>query len=225
MQFFLKIRKWTALFGAVTLLLLEACAAPTLKYSNAAKYRNAAERYRQRGPSHYQGLKDVLFTIPSIPIKKIDPKYHRQIVSYNGNRPPGTIIVIPRERFLYLIQSDRKAIRYGIGVGKQGFSWSGRAIIGWKKKWPIWTPPESMIRRKPNLRKYANGMAASLKNPLGARALYLMQNGRDTLFRIHGTPNWNSIGKAVSSGCIRLLNQDIIDLYERVQSGSTVLVR
>ena len=117
-------------------------------------------------------------------------------------------------------------MRYGIGVGKAGFAWEGEAYIAWKQEWPTWTPPKEMISRKPELAKYGkDGMKPGLSNPLGARALYLFnQKGQDTLFRLHGTPEWNSIGTAASSGCIRLMNQDIIDLYERVRPGKSARV-
>ena len=137
----------------------------------------------------------------------------------------GTIVVDVSNRFLYLVQPEGKAVRYGVGVGKQGFAWSGNARIGWKKEWPTWTPPPRMIGRKPELRRWAGGMPPGLNNPLGPRALYLTKGGKDTLYRLHGTPEWWSIGTAASSGCIRLMNQDIIDLYNRVQPGAKVVVR
>ena len=115
----------------------------------------------------------------------------------------------------------------GIGVGKAGFEWSGEAHIGWKQEWPKWTPPAEMIERRPDLEKYSSdngGMPGGPTNPLGARALYLMQGNVDTLYRLHGTPQWASIGTAASSGCIRLMNQDIIDLYKRVPNGAKVVV-
>ena len=175
--------------------------------------------------SSYRAVTDGGFRLPEIPIRKIDKQYHRQIVEYKTRQKAGTIIVDVPKRFLYLVQPGGKAVRYGVGVGKQGFAWSGNATVGWKKAWPTWTPPPNMIRRKPELRKWAGGMPPGLSNPLGPRALYLMKGGRDTLYRLHGTPEWWSIGKAVSSGCIRLLNQDIIDLYNRVRPGAKVIVR
>lgn len=116
-------------------------------------------------------------------------------------------------------------MRYGIGVGREGFQWSGTARVAMKREWPMWTPPAPMIRRQPELAKWRGGMPPGLSNPLGARALYLFRNGRDTQYRLHGTPEWWSIGKEVSSGCIRLLNQDIIDLYNRTQVGAKVIVK
>ncbi len=176
--------------------------------------------------SEYGAVSDSGFAIPAIPIAKIDKKYHRQIVSYRSKEKPGTIIVDTPNRFLYLIQPGNKAVRYGIGVGKEGFAWEGEAYIAWKQKWPKWTPPREMIDRRPDLAKYGDdGMKPGLDNPLGARALYLFnQDGEDTLFRLHGTPEWASIGTAASSGCIRLMNQDIIDLFERVRPGKSTRV-
>ena len=131
-------------------------------------------------------------------------------------------------KFAYVVQPGGRAMRYGVGVGRAGMEWSGRAKIQWKKKWPTWTPPAEMIARKPELSAYSaanGGMEPGIGNPLGARALYLFQNGKDTLYRLHGSPEYWTIGTNNSSGCIRFMNQDIIDLYDRVPSGSPVLVR
>jgi len=161
----------------------------------------------------------------SHPERKIPQQYRRQIVKYQTDEAPGTIIVETREKFLYLVQPDGKAMRYGIGVGREGFGWSGTARVAMKREWPTWTPPSAMIKRQPELAKYRNGMEPGLRNPLGARALYLFNKGGDTGYRIHGTPEWWSIGKAMSSGCVRMMNQDIIDLYERAEQGAKVIVR
>ena len=176
--------------------------------------------------SEYGSVTDSGYAIPAVPISKVDKKYHRQIVTYNTKEKPGTIVVDTPKRFLYLVLPGRKAVRYGIGVGKAGFAWEGEAYIAWKQEWPTWTPPKEMIDRKPELAKYGkDGMKPGLRNPLGARALYLFnQKGEDTLLRLHGTPEWNSIGTAASSGCIRLMNQDIIDLYSRVRPGKSARV-
>jgi lipoprotein-anchoring transpeptidase ErfK/SrfK len=118
-------------------------------------------------------------------------------------------------------------MRYGVGIGREGFAWSGNGVIQWKQKWPRWKPPNEMVARQPELTKYSianGGMEPGLKNPLGARALYIFSNGEDSLYRLHGNPDWRSIGKAVSSGCVRLLNQDIIDLYDRVPQKSPIVV-
>lgn len=164
------------------------------------------------------------FKVPRVDMNTIPTEFHRQFVKHSGKYRPGTLIVDTAGRHLYLIESEDQAIRYGIGVGRAGFAWGGRARIGRKAKWPTWTPPAPMIRREPELRKWAAGMEGGPHNPLGARALYLYKGGRDTLYRLHGTNEPQSIGKAMSSGCIRLLNKDAIDLYERVGVGATVVV-
>ncbi len=173
----------------------------------------------------YSAVSDAGYTIPAIPNEKIPQQYRRQIVKYQTDEAPGTIIVETSEKFLYYVLPDGKAMRYGIGVGREGFGWSGTARVAMKREWPTWTPPAPMIKRQPELAKYRNGMGPGLKNPLGARALYLYNKGGDTGYRIHGTPEWWSIGKAMSSGCVRMMNQDIIDLHERAEQGAKVIVR
>lgn len=176
------------------------------------------------GPS-YGSVTDSGYRLPSIPTEKVPLKFQRQEVNYSTQEKPGTIIVDTGARHLYFVMKNGKAMRYGIGVGKQGFEWSGTARIGLKRTWPSWTPPKEMIKRRPELAKFADGMDPGLKNPLGARALYLFNKRGDMGYRLHGTPEWWSIGKAMSSGCIRLLNQDIIDLYKRADVGAKVIVR
>jgi lipoprotein-anchoring transpeptidase ErfK/SrfK len=155
----------------------------------------------------------------------MDPKNVRQIVNYRTPYPPGTIVVDPHARFLYLVMENNKAMRYGVGVAKAGLEFEGEAVIERKGRWPGWVPTPDMIRREPaRYGPLAKGMPGGINNPLGARALYLYKNGEDTLYRIHGTNEAWSIGKSVSSGCIRLLNQDIIDLHSRVPEGSKVVV-
>ncbi len=164
--------------------------------------------------------------VPAVNLAQIpDGKYLRQVVRYSGPEEGGTVVVDPANRFLYLVRDDRTAMRYGVGVGRAGFGWQGDAVIQYKRQWPKWTPPADMIARQPELEEFRYGMAPGIENPLGARALYLFQNGKDTLYRLHGTNEHWSIGKNVSSGCIRLLNQDVIDLYNRVPNGSRVVVR
>ena len=172
----------------------------------------------------YRAMPEERFPIPAVDVAAIDPRYLRQEVAFTTAEPVGTIIVDPNAKFLYLVQEGRQALRYGVGVGRVGFGWSGRALINMKREWPTWTPPASMIEREPRYAQYADGMEPGLDNPLGARALYLFEDGRDTLYRLHGTSEQWSIGRAVSSGCIRLFNQDIIDLYERTPLGTTVVV-
>lgn len=172
----------------------------------------------------YAALPDERFAIPAVDVSSIDPIFLRQEVSYSTDEQPGTIIVDPDARFLYLVLESGLAMRYGVGVGREGFGWTGSAVILRKAEWPTWTPPRSMIERDPSLAQYAGGMAPGLVNPLGARALYLYQNGVDTLYRLHGTNEPWSIGLAVSSGCIRMFNQDAIDLYNRTPIATRVVV-
>jgi len=160
----------------------------------------------------------------SVSIRDLNPKYKRQLVRYSMSHPAGTVVVDPDSKFLYLVLEGGYALRYGIGVGREGFGWSGTAEVARKAQWPRWTPPAEMIRRQPELEQYRKGMEPGPGNPLGARALYLYQNGRDTLYRIHGTNEPSTIGQNVSSGCIRLLNQDVVDLFERVPVGARVVV-
>jgi lipoprotein-anchoring transpeptidase ErfK/SrfK len=174
--------------------------------------------------SDYGARTDAGYRLPSVPIYKVDRKYHRQIVNYETRERPGTIIVDTSDKFLYFVLPEDKAVRYGIGVGREGFEWQGQARIAQKREWPTWTPPAAMIKRQPELAKYASGMKPGLVNPLGARAMYLFNKSGDSGYRLHGTPEWFSIGKAMSSGCIRLMNQDIIDLYDRTEVGAKVIV-
>ncbi|MBX6425249.1 MAG: L,D-transpeptidase [Variibacter sp.] len=142
----------------------------------------------------------------------------RQVVSYPSNQPPGTIVINTSERRLYFILGDGRAIRYGIGVGRPGFTWTGVKHVSAKREWPDWTPPPQMLRRRPDLPRY---MPGGPDNPLGARALYL----GSTLYRIHGSNEPETIGQAVSSGCFRLTNEDVIDLYNRVKVGAKVIIQ
>jgi lipoprotein-anchoring transpeptidase ErfK/SrfK len=172
----------------------------------------------------YGALPDEEFPVPRAAIDKIDPAFYRHVVPDPTGERPGSVVVDTAGRFLYLVREDGQAIRYGVGVGREGFLWSGRGEIAYKKKWPTWTPPSQMIERQPELEQFRYGMPPGIDNPLGARALYIFQNGKDTLYRLHGNNDPYAIGKAVSSGCIRLLDQDVIDLYGRVPVGTHVLV-
>lgn len=178
------------------------------------------------GDEIYGTVTDRGYALPAIPINRVNEKFRRQTVTYQTNEAPGTVIVNTRERHLYYVLSGGKAVRYGIGVGKAGFAWAGEAYVSWKQEWPKWHPPKEMAERKPDIAKYVEkGMDPGLSNPLGARAMYLFnEKGQDTLFRIHGTPEWASIGTAASSGCIRMINQDVIDLYSRVRPGRATKV-
>jgi lipoprotein-anchoring transpeptidase ErfK/SrfK len=174
--------------------------------------------------AEYGAKRDAGYQLPSIPIHQVPRQYHRQVVRYRTDEKPGTVIVDTKDKFLYLVMADGKAMRYGIGVGREGFEWNGTTRVAMKREWPTWTPPAEMIKRQPELAKWRNGQPGGLSNPLGARALYLFNKRGDTGYRLHGTPEWNSIGRNVSSGCVRLMNQDIIDLYNRVDIGAKVVV-
>jgi lipoprotein-anchoring transpeptidase ErfK/SrfK len=149
--------------------------------------------------------------------RQVDPRFLRQEVSYDGREAPGTVVINTRERMLYLVQGNGRAIRYGIGVGRPGFTWAGSHSITNMREWPDWRPPAEMIRRQPHLPRYMRG---GPDNPLGARAMYL----GSTLYRIHGSNEPWTIGTQVSSGCIRMRNEDVIDLYTRVRVGTRVVV-
>ena len=155
---------------------------------------------------------------------KLDKKYEPQTVKFTGYRS-GTIVVDPKNHFLYLVERWGKARRYGVGVGKAGLAFKGTAEIKRKAEWPSWTPTANMIKREPQkYKRYAKGVPGGPNNPLGARALYLYKGGRDTYYRIHGTTQPNSIGRSVSNGCIRMINDHVIDLYNRVPLGTKVVV-
>jgi len=155
---------------------------------------------------------------PTAQEEQLPTAYQRQLVFFRTVEPPGTIVVSTSQRFLYVVQGNNRAMRYGIGVGREGFQWVGLLNISRKAEWPDWTPPPEMIARQPYLPRF---MAGGPGNPLGARALYL----GNTVYRIHGTNQPQTIGHSVSSGCFRLVNKDVIDLYERVPVGTKVVVR
>lgn len=178
-------------------------------------------------PLMYQAMPDERFPIPAVEIARLDERYWRTEVDYPTSERPGTLIVDTPNKYLYHVKPNGRAVRYGIGVGRDGFSWAGRAIVAYRREWPRWTPPDAMVARQPELEPYSianGGMGPGLKNPLGARALYIHQNGKDTLYRVHGSPEASSIGKAVSSGCIRMVNQDIVHLHSEVRDGSPIVV-
>jgi lipoprotein-anchoring transpeptidase ErfK/SrfK len=173
--------------------------------------------YRQY-PGEPADLGPGMVEFPGQPGQAVmDPRYIKQEVSYDGNEAAGTVIINTRERLLYLVQGNGRAVRYGIGVGRPGFTWSGVHHISNKREWPDWTPPDEMLRRRPDLPRH---MAGGPDNPLGARAMYL----GSTLYRIHGSNEPWTIGTQVSSGCIRMRNEDVIDLYSRVKVGTKVVV-
>lgn len=178
-------------------------------------------------PKGYEAIKEGGITVPAVPPGRMLLKYQRRLVTtpgYAKKHGTGVIVVDTARRYLFYTQPNGKSWRYGIGVGRAGFGWAGEATIRAKKRWPSWHPPKEMVARDPLAAEWAHGMPGGIRNPLGARALYLFQGNRDTLYRLHGTNDPESIGKAVSSGCVRLLNHDIVDLYKRVPVGTKVVV-
>ena len=186
----------------------------------------AGPRFDPYYVSMYAAVETDEFPIPAIDLKRVDARFLRQEVAYPTYEPPGTIVVDPNARFAYLVLENGRALRYGVGVGKvEAFNFQGEAIIARKAVWPGWRPTPDMIKREPErYGPYADGVPGGPTNPLGARALYLYRDGRDTLYRLHGTVEPWTIGTMVSSGCIRFLNQDIIDLHARVPVGTRVVV-
>jgi len=178
-----------------------------------------AEAERVYGP-----VPSERFPIPAVNVNKLNPKYMRRTVAYDTKEVAGTIIVDPRNYYVYRVEGDGMATRYGANVGRAGFLWNGDAYIGRKAEWPIWTPPKEMIQRQPEAAKYAGGMAPGLDNPLGARTLYLYQNGAYTLYTLYSTIMPETIGKGVTSGCVGLLTQDMLDLYEKTPVDTKVVV-
>ncbi len=172
----------------------------------------------------YAAVPDKKFDIPAVDVTKVDPKYFRKIVDYDSKEAAGTIVVDPANYYVYRIEGNGKATRYGANVGRDGFRWNGDAYIGRKAEWPVWTPPKEMIKRQPEAAKYAGGMAPGLDNPLGARTLYLYKNGVYTVFTIYSTSDPETIGSGITSGCIGLLTQDMIDLYSRTPVNTKVIV-
>jgi lipoprotein-anchoring transpeptidase ErfK/SrfK len=219
MRFLLPVRLRTAAGAVLAAALLAGCT------TTAREIAEVPPPEPMGDISHYAAVLDEPFPVPAVPPEQLKPRYMRQLVDDPTGEQPGTVVVDPANRFLYLVLEDGQAMRYGVGVGREGLEWSGAARIAYKRQWPRWTPTRDMIAREPEkYEQWAGGMEGGPQNPLGARALYLFENGRDTLYRIHGTDQPWSIGEAVSSGCIRMMNQDVIDLYRRVPDGSRVVV-
>ena len=213
-----------ALFGVVIVLASPPADSKSFKYWDLETHsfitldggKNKTQRNRQRNPA--------ALTRHNFP--KPDPKYDRQVVSYNGVEGPGTVIVDTQTKFLYYVLQDGQAIRMGVGVGREGFGWTGIVHVGGMQVNPRWFPPGEMVARQPELARYrVRGMAGGEGNPLGVRAIYLFSDeGKDTLYRIHGTIEPYSIGQNVSSGCIRMLNDNVTELYGLVRIGTKVVV-
>lgn len=180
---------------------------------------SVAEASRVYGP-----VPDEKFPIPAVDVRKVNPKYYRRTVRLASKEAPGTIIVDPKNYYVYRVEGDGLATRYGANVGRDGFRWSGDAYVGRKAEWATWTPPKEMIARQPEAAKYAGGMPGGLNNPLGARTLYLYQNGAYTLYTLYATSRPESIGTGVTSGCTGLLSQDMMDLYAKTPVATKVVV-
>ncbi|OCP15723.1 MULTISPECIES: L,D-transpeptidase [unclassified Ensifer] len=215
-----------SLFVGAAAMLLSGCAA-TARPTPKPAVVEMTPPSKGGVPPMYYAMPEEPFPIPAVDVSQVDPKFWRQEVDYLSEERPGTIIVDTPAKYLYHVLPGQRAMRYGIGVGREGFAWSGRAVVAYKRKWPRWTPPDEMVARQPKLEPFSiknGGMGPGLKNPLGARALYIHKDGKDTLYRIHGSPEARSIGKAVSSGCIRMLNQDVVYLHDQVRDGSPIVV-
>ncbi|KQW24229.1 hypothetical protein ASE36_21450 [Rhizobium sp. Root274] len=163
--------------------------------------------------------------LPAVPYAKLEKRLLRHVVTVEPGLPSGLIWTDMSRHNLYVSTTSGQAIRYGIGIGRQGVRWTGKGVVETIRTWPSWTPTREMRDRWPELEAYGEGVPGGLQNPLGARALYIFENGRDTLYRVHGTPEWWSIGRDMSSGCIRMLNQDVIDLSTRVATGAIIDAR
>lgn len=210
-------------FGSMMLGSLAACAAPVEEINEGSLTVPGVEHLEGYGP-----IFDAGYTLPPVPIEYTQGVNRRMTGVYIGEQEPGTIDVDPYAKFLYWIPSEgvEFTIRYPVGVGRAGLAFQGNGVIRLKRKWPGWTPTQNMIRREPEVYgPFREGIPGGLRSPLGSRALYLFRNGRDTFYRIHGTNDLNSIGNSGSAGCIRMFNQDIIDLYDRVPLDTPVHVR
>ncbi|MDA9865200.1 L,D-transpeptidase [bacterium] len=206
----------SSLVVVVFTFLLAACSG-TIPAENAGVAKN---------DPHYGEVHEGYITIDPIDPKFLKEPNRRSDVAYYGGEAPGTIVIDPYAKFLYFVEGSGSAIRYPIAVGREGRGFSGQATIGRKAEWPGWMPTANMVRREPELyAPYARGIPGGKANPLGARALYLFRGGRDTYYRIHGTTDPATIGNQGSAGCIRMFNQDVIDLYARAQVGAQVVVR
>ncbi|MGI8569210.1 MAG: L,D-transpeptidase [Methylocella sp.] len=189
-----------------------------------------AEAMEPQDKEIYAEIKDAAFTVPAVKLAQVDPAFLRKNVSYDSKEAPGTIMIDPANHYLYHVEDGGRATRYGVGVGRDGFRWAGEATIKTKQEWPDWYPPKEMIERRPDLNKVmvelqsGVGMHGGPANPLGARAMYLWQGNKDTYFRIHGTNEPWTIGLSQSSGCIRMINQDAMDLYQKTPVGTKVVV-
>lgn len=211
-----RLRNWSAALTASLMAAFFAMATVATAYADTEIYNPKTrkwEKYDRKKAREYYARH-----------KQVPEAFRMQVVPFRTAEKPGTIIIDGNQHFLYLVQPGHTAIRYGIGVGREGFGWAGIVKVGRTAEWPTWTPPAEMVARDPNARKWANGQPGGPDNPLGARALYLYAGDQDTIYRIHGTPEPWTIGLDVSSGCIRMNNDDIIDLHSRIKVGAKVIV-
>jgi lipoprotein-anchoring transpeptidase ErfK/SrfK len=185
---------------------------------------NSDGALRAEAAKIYGPMPNEKFPIPATDVSKVDPKYFRRTVAYETKEAAGTIVVDPRNFYVYRVEGDGTATRYGANVGRDGFLWSGDAYVGRKSEWATWTPPKEMIRRQPEAAKYARGMPGGLDNPLGARTLHLYQNGAYTLYTIYASSEPDTIGSGITSGCVGLLSQDMIHLYAQTPVKTKVVV-
>jgi lipoprotein-anchoring transpeptidase ErfK/SrfK len=217
---FAKMRFGLPLIGVLVAVMLAAC----VPVEQGATPAGSQTDVSQDAATTYASRSDGRFRIPEIPLDQFPAPLRRQIVTYPSKLPPGSVVIHTGKRLLYFVTGKNKAIRYGISVGREGFEWSGEAQVSRVANWPRWTPPPEMIARNRKYAKWKDGLEGGPTNPLGARAIYLTTNGRDYGYRIHGTPDWESIGKNASSGCIRMTHQDVIDLAARIKPGAKVVV-
>lgn len=203
------------------LLVLQGCVAEDM----AAVTTPPPPTAEATDPAFYAARADGNRMLSAIDVAAFHPALLRNRVPFETKEAPGTIVIDTKGPFLYLVEPDGMALRYGISIGKEGFGWTGDGRIAREARWPTWTPPPEMIARDPSLARWKDGMPGGPSNPLGARALYIYFGDRDSGYRIHGTNAPGSIGRAASSGCFRMLNQDVVDLYDRVPRGARVIVR
>lgn len=224
--------------SAVVSTMLAGCAGGSRQVPNTGDLfgdiLDSGQRSDTIGTPDYRAVYDAYrgeqFSIAAFDYTRVDPQYLRQQIVYPGAETAGTIVVDPASRHLYFVEPGKRATRYGVGVGREGFAWSGRAQINLKRNWPDWIPPAEMVARLPEIKSQlvptprGMGVPGGPRSPLGARAMYLFGEGRDLGYRIHGTLEPETIGTEVSSGCIRLVNQDIVHLYSRASLGTNVVV-
>ncbi len=212
----LAVLNWCCRLGLAAILLVASATLAFPFQSQSQIYNPTTRSWENYDPTRAMRYYQMYGRTPE--------QFQRQVVTFRTAEAPGTIVIDADKNFLYFVLADFQAIRYGISVGRDGFGWAGVVTVGRKAEWPTWTPPASMIERDPRLAEYAGGMPGGPANPLGARAIYLYEGGHDTIYRVHGTNEPWSIGLNVSSGCFRMVNEDVEDLYERVQVGAKVIV-